>query len=217
MTSQTRLIAIELRTFARTGAGSRESRPRLLLGVGGSAGNCGHAVNDFRKICGIECYAPTDNVSELTARTNDEGFEHIFSAWLKTSRLGPKDAIFIFSVGGGNSEKNPRRPNLVHAIEFAKERAQLSRSRRKRRRTYRQVFLKRCDHPDCECGPHHSYHRSLSGSGVAFACYASSFEVQRDKVGVHKIERRTVLPGPRRNHKPSRRAERVAVSACLGE
>lgn len=122
MTSQTRLIAIELkrlredwRKFARMKAAFS------LLGVGGSAGNCGHAVNDFRKICGIECYAPTDNVSELTARTNDEGFEHIFSAWLKTSRLGPKDAIFIFSVGGGNSEKNIS-VNLVHAIEFAKER-----------------------------------------------------------------------------------------------
>lgn len=111
-----------IETIARGLAKVRENEGRVFfLGVGGSAGNCGHAVNDFRKICGIECYAPTDNVSELTARTNDEGFEHIFSAWLKTSRLGPKDAIFIFSVGGGNSEKNIS-VNLVHAIEFAKER-----------------------------------------------------------------------------------------------
>ncbi|HMU82317.1 MAG TPA: SIS domain-containing protein [Leptospiraceae bacterium] len=111
-----------IETIARGLAQVRENQGRVFfLGVGGSAGNCGHAVNDFRKICGIECYAPTDNVSELTARTNDEGFEHIFSAWLKTSRLGPKDAIFIFSVGGGNSEKNIS-VNLVHAIEFAKER-----------------------------------------------------------------------------------------------
>src|SRR5689334_24742650 len=84
----------------------------FFLGVGGSAGNCGHAVNDFRKIAGIEAYAPTDNVSELTARTNDEGWETVFSAWLKVSRLSADDMLFIFSVGGGNLEKNVS-PNLV--------------------------------------------------------------------------------------------------------
>src|SRR4051812_46774777 len=85
----------------------RESGGRLfVLGVGGSAGNCGHAVNDFRKLCGIEAYAPTDNVSELTARTNDEGWETVFAAWLRTSRGNSKDAVFVFSVGGGNLEKN---------------------------------------------------------------------------------------------------------------
>ena len=78
----------------------------FFLGVGGSAGNCSHAVNDFRKIVGIESYAPTDNVSELTARTNDEGWATIFVEWLKTSKLAAKDALFIFSVGGGNLEKN---------------------------------------------------------------------------------------------------------------
>ncbi|MCG3204385.1 MAG: Phosphoheptose isomerase [Elusimicrobia bacterium] len=93
----------------------------FLLGVGGSAGNCGHAVNDFRKLAGIEAYAPTDNVSELTARTNDEGWDTVFSAWLKVSRGGPKDAILIFSVGGGNREKNIS-PNLVSAIDEAKSR-----------------------------------------------------------------------------------------------
>jgi len=91
----------------------------FFLGVGGSAGNCSHAVNDFRKIVGIESYAPTDNVSELTARTNDEGWATIFVEWLKISKLLAKDAIFIFSVGGGNLEKNIS-PNLVEALKFAK-------------------------------------------------------------------------------------------------
>lgn len=91
----------------------------FFLGVGGSAGNCSHAVNDFRKIVGIESYAPTDNVSELTARTNDEGWASIFVEWLKVSKLKSKDMIFIFSVGGGNLEKNIS-PNLVEALKFAK-------------------------------------------------------------------------------------------------
>lgn len=91
----------------------------FFLGVGGSAGNCSHAVNDFRKIVGIESYAPTDNVSELTARTNDEGWATVFVEWLKISKLQAKDALFIFSVGGGNLEKNIS-PNLVEAIKLAK-------------------------------------------------------------------------------------------------
>jgi D-sedoheptulose 7-phosphate isomerase len=91
----------------------------FFLGVGGSAGNCSHAVNDFRKIVGIETYAPTDNVSELTARTNDEGWDTVFSEWLKISRLSSKDAVFILSVGGGNLEKNIS-PNLVAALKHAK-------------------------------------------------------------------------------------------------
>jgi D-sedoheptulose 7-phosphate isomerase len=93
----------------------------FILGVGGSAGNAGHAVNDFRKLCGIEAYAPTDNVAELTARTNDEGWATVFSEWLKVSRANAKDAILIFSVGGGNLEKNVS-PNIVAAIEEAKTR-----------------------------------------------------------------------------------------------
>jgi D-sedoheptulose 7-phosphate isomerase len=92
----------------------------FFLGVGGSAGNCSHAVNDFRKIVGLEAYAPTDNVSELTARTNDEGWETVFVEWLKTSRLRAQDIIFVFSVGGGNLEKNVS-PNLVRALQYAKE------------------------------------------------------------------------------------------------
>src|SRR5476651_777301 len=91
----------------------RERGGRLfILGVGGSAGNAGHAVNDFRKICGFEAYAPTDNVSELTARTNDEGWSTVFAEWLRGSRVNAKDGLLIFSVGGGNLEKNVS-PNLV--------------------------------------------------------------------------------------------------------
>ena len=92
----------------------------FILGVGGSAANASHAVNDFRKICGFECYAPTDNVSELTARTNDEGWSTVFSEWLKGSRLNAKDGLLILSVGGGNLEKNVS-PNLVSAIQVAKQ------------------------------------------------------------------------------------------------
>ena len=92
----------------------------FFLGVGGSAGNCSHAVNDFRKIVGIEAYSPTDNVSELTARTNDEGWSTVFSEWLKVSKLGKNDCLFIMSVGGGSLEKNIS-PNLVTAIEYAKK------------------------------------------------------------------------------------------------
>lgn len=103
-------------------AGLRDTGGRLFfIGAGGSAGNCGHAVNDFRKLCGIESYAPTDNVSELTARTNDEGWETVFSAWLVTSKLSEKDGIFVFSVGGGDLERNVS-PNIVRALELAKKR-----------------------------------------------------------------------------------------------
>jgi D-sedoheptulose 7-phosphate isomerase len=99
----------------------RERGGRLfILGVGGSAGNASHAVNDFRKICGFEAYAPTDNVSELTARTNDEGWATVLSEWLKGSRINGKDGLLIFSVGGGNLEKNVS-PNLVSAIQLAKQ------------------------------------------------------------------------------------------------
>ena len=92
----------------------------FFLGIGGSAGNCSHAVNDFRKIIGIECYAPTDNISELTARINDEGWDTIFVEWLKISKLSKNDLLFVFSVGGGSIEKNIS-PNLVEALKFGKE------------------------------------------------------------------------------------------------
>ena len=92
----------------------------FVLGVGGSAANASHAVNDFRKLAGIETYAPTDNVAELTARTNDEGWQTVFSGWLIVSKLNSKDCLFILSVGGGNKEKNVS-PNLIEAIDLAKE------------------------------------------------------------------------------------------------
>jgi len=96
----------------------RERGGRLfVLGVGGSAGNASHAVNDFRKICGIEAYAPTDNVSELTARVNDDGWESTFAAWLAVSKLSARDLLLVFSVGGGNRERNVS-PNLVRALEY---------------------------------------------------------------------------------------------------
>jgi D-sedoheptulose 7-phosphate isomerase len=101
-------------------ASARDGGGRLfILGVGGSAGHASHAVNDFRKLCAFESYAPTDNVSELTARVNDEGWDTSFSEWLKVSRLGPRDAVLVFSVGGGNKEKNVSA-NLVLALEHAK-------------------------------------------------------------------------------------------------
>ena len=102
-------------------ADTRAGGGRLfVLGVGGSAANASHAVNDFRKIAGLEAYAPTDNVAELTARTNDEGWETTFVEWLRTSRLGPRDCVLVFSVGGGSLEKNVS-PNLVTALGYAKQ------------------------------------------------------------------------------------------------
>ena len=102
-------------------AGVRDGGGRLfLLGVGGSAGHAGHAVNDFRKLCAFEAYAPTDNVSELTARINDEGWETCFANWLRSSRLSAKDGLLIFSVGGGSKEKNVS-VNLVRSIQLAKD------------------------------------------------------------------------------------------------
>jgi len=102
-------------------AGTREHGGRLfILGVGGSAANASHAVNDFRKIAGIECYAPTDNVSELTARTNDEGWASVFAEWLKGSRLRSNDTVLVLSVGGGNLEKQVS-PNLVAALDYTRQ------------------------------------------------------------------------------------------------
>jgi D-sedoheptulose 7-phosphate isomerase len=113
------LAAIE--SMAEGLAAVRTGGGRLfILGVGGSAGHAGHAVNDFRKLCGIETYAPTDNVSELTARVNDEGWDTCFSEWLKVSRLRAGDGVLIFSVGGGNREKNVS-VNLVRSLELARE------------------------------------------------------------------------------------------------
>ena len=106
---------VEILASVRSGGGRL-----FLLGVGGSAGNCGHAVNDFRKLAAFEAYAPTDNVSELTARTNDEGWDTVFAAWLKVSRLRKEDCVLVFSVGGGSLEKNIS-PNLVQGVQYAKQ------------------------------------------------------------------------------------------------
>jgi D-sedoheptulose 7-phosphate isomerase len=117
-----RIDVAAIEKLAHELAALRERQGRLfLLGVGGSAGNCSHAVNDFRKLCAIEAYSPVDNVSELTARTNDEGWETVFSGWLEVSRLKTDDALLIFSVGGGDAEKNIS-VNLVRAIDLAKTR-----------------------------------------------------------------------------------------------
>jgi D-sedoheptulose 7-phosphate isomerase len=114
------LAAIE--NLAKELVALRQRGGRLfLLGVGGSAANCSHAVNDFRKLCGIEAYTPVDNVSELTARTNDEGWDTVFAAWLKTSKANKSDAVLVFSVGGGNAEKNVSA-NIVAGLNEAKQR-----------------------------------------------------------------------------------------------
>jgi len=112
----------ELEAMAAGLAGVRERGGRLfLLGVGGGAAHASHAVNDFRKLCHMECYTPVDNVAELTARANDEGWETTFAAWLDGSRLSDRDAVLVFSVGGGSREHNVSM-NIVHAVELAKER-----------------------------------------------------------------------------------------------
>ena len=114
------LDANAIEHLAATLAGIRARGGRLfVLGVGGGAGHASHAVNDFRKLAGFEAYAPTDNVSELTARINDEGWESVFAAWLKGSRLRPEDGVFVFSVGGGSLEQNIS-PNLVRALQHAR-------------------------------------------------------------------------------------------------
>jgi D-sedoheptulose 7-phosphate isomerase len=115
------LDAADVEAVAAGLADVRATGGRLfILGVGGSAGHAGHAVNDFRKLCAFEAYAPTDNVSELTARTNDEGWDTTFAAWLTTSRIGPDDAVLVFSVGGGDAERNVSA-NIVNALDRAKE------------------------------------------------------------------------------------------------
>jgi D-sedoheptulose 7-phosphate isomerase len=117
--------ALDASTIDRVAEGIAEVRARggrlFILGVGGSAGHAGHAVNDFRKLCNLESYAPTDNVSELTARTNDEGWETTFASWLEVSRLSNRDGVLVFSVGGGDVDRNVS-PNLVRALDLAVER-----------------------------------------------------------------------------------------------
>lgn len=117
------LLQLDIDAIDRVAVLLAETKARggrlFILGVGGSAANASHAVNDFRKLVGLEAYAPTDNVSELTARTNDEGWASVFEEWLRVSRVGTNDAVLVFSVGGGNAEKNIS-PNLVSALQYAK-------------------------------------------------------------------------------------------------
>ena len=139
----------------------------FILGVGGSAANASHAVNDFRKICGMEAYCPTDNVSELTARTNDEGWASVFEAWLRVSRLRAEDCVLVFSVGGGNLEKQVS-PNLVSALQYAKSvGASIGGVDRPRRRLHRASGGRLRDRPRGEPLPHHAARRGLPGGGVA--------------------------------------------------
>jgi D-sedoheptulose 7-phosphate isomerase len=118
-----RISCASIEALASELAQLRDRGGRLfLIGVGGSAANCSHAVNDFRKLCGIEAYSPVDNVSELTARTNDEGWDTVFAAWLEVSRLEAKDAILVYSVGGGDAERNVSA-NIVKAVDLARTRS----------------------------------------------------------------------------------------------
>ena len=159
----------------------------FILGVGGSAANASHAVNDFRKIAGIETYAPTDNVSELTARTNDEGWATIFESWLRVSRLRADDAILVFSVGGGNLEKNVS-PNLVAALEFARVHGRNhSRHRGPRRRPYRP--RRRClrHRSDRQHGPRHTSCGDIPDRGVALTGISSEGETSGHEVGIRPL------------------------------
>ncbi len=190
----------------------------FFLGVGGSAGNCSHAVNDFRKIAGIEAYAPTDNVSELTARTNDEGWETVFVEWLKISRLKADDALFVFSVGGGNLEKNVS-PNLVRALQYAKKRRRKgSRRRRARRRLHGKGRRRGLHHPDRQSGRGHAAFGGVPGRDLAPAGDPSGPQGEADEVGRCRRRRRAShdarrVPRPRRRAQRGDRARRQAVFA----
>jgi len=137
----------------------------FIVGVGGSAGHASHAVNDFRKICGLEAYTPTDNVSELTARINDDGWEESYASWLRTSRLSRQDALLVFSVGGGNVEKNVS-VNLVRSIDEAKRVGRM------------------CGGAGGERPAHHAAHRGALRCGLACAGHPSGTQGVGDEVGV---------------------------------
>ena len=159
----------------------------FILGVGGGAAHASHAVNDFRKLAGIEAYAPTDNVSELTARTNDEGWPTVFVEWLKTSRLKPDDMLFVISVGGGNLEKNVS-PNLVRALQYGREvGAQHHRRGGARRRLHRAGRGRLRDRAHREPRHRHPAHRGVSGRDLAPAGIASPGPDRGGQVGVNRF------------------------------
>ena len=154
----------------------------FILGVGGSAANASHAVNDFRKLCGFECYAPTDNVSELTARTNDEGWPTVFSEWLKGSRLGAPDGVLVFSVGGGDAERNVSA-NLVLALQLAKQRGATILGICGRDGGFAARVADACVVvPTVNAETRHTSRGSVSGGGLASAGKPSEAESKRDQV-----------------------------------
>ena len=175
-----RVVALLAETRARGGR-------LFILGVGGSAANASHAVNDFRKIVGLEAYAPTDNVAELTARTNDEGWASVFVGWLQTSRLRADDLVCVFSVGGGNVEKNVS-PNLVAALQFARQVGDTDyRGRGARWGLYRAGGRCLYPRPHGERQPRHPPHGSVSGGGLAFTGDAPGLKSVRDEMGVGAV------------------------------
>ena len=156
----------------------------FFLGVGGSAANCSHAVNDFRKLAGMECYAPTDNVSELTARINDDGWESIFVEWLKVSRLGRQDAVFIFSVGGGSVERNIS-PNLVAAAQHAKSMGAKVIGILGRDGGYHRVGRGCIRHrSDGQSGDRYSAHRSFPSRHLASVGFSPAAQNEPDEMGI---------------------------------
>jgi histidinol-phosphate phosphatase family protein len=175
-------------------AAARARGGRLfILGVGGSAANASHAVNDFRKICGMEAYCPTDNVSELTARTNDEGWASVFESWLRVSRLRADDCVLVFSVGGGNLEKQVS-PNLVSALRIREVRGRGHWRRDRPPRWLHGASGGRLrDRPGREPGAHHAARRSLSGGRLALAGDASRAESRRDPLGIAAMKRAVFL------------------------
>ena len=177
---------------------ARDRGGRLfILGVGGSAANASHAVNDFRKIVGIEAYAPTDNVSELTARTNDEGWSTIFVEWLRVSRLKPEDLILVLSVGGGNLEKNVS-PNLVTALEYAQEVGTPVIGIVGKDGGYTAKVAAACAIvPDGQPRPHHAPLRGVPGGRLAPAGLASAAEGAPDQMGVGQMSQGSVRPASR--------------------
>ena len=175
----------------------------FILGVGGSAANASHAVNDFRKIVGIEAYAPTDNVSELTARTNDEGWSTIFVEWLRVSRLKPEDLILVLSVGGGNLEKNVS-PNLVTALKYAREvGTPVIGIVGQGRRLHGQGGRGLRDRADGQPRARHASFRGVSGGHLAPSGLASALEGATDQVGVGAVSRPSSAAGDARTGRSS--------------
>jgi len=204
-----RLDAESIERAAALLATVRERGGRLfIIGVGGSAANASHAVNDFRKLTGMEAYAPTDNVSELTARINDEGWQSVFAAWLETSRLQPRDAVLVFSVGGGSVERNVS-PNIVAALDYSR-RGPGWRPRSASRRCLGA-------HSGGAPGPDHSAYRSFSVCHLAPSGFASVSAANGGPMGIHHAASAAgCISGSRRSAQRTCCPKRKTVSAGLG-